>query len=245
MTTQPTLTPARVRGQVARRRRPRRRPPPRSTSSTCAGCSASRRPHEADPTGDASTPSRSGVEQGRRRRRLRRRLEARLLRLGVQGQGQGPEGRLRPAPGLQGRPRATRRSWSSATSTGSRSTPTSPASSPVVKVVTLDDLAGRRPVRRPASPARRLHRARGAPPAHRAGPDHRAGGRATSPRSPRASAPAATTRSASPTSWTGSCSACSPRTPASCRRASSRACRRPPTAAPTSSRAPSASCSRR
>ena len=34
---------------------------------------------------------------------------------------------------------------------------------------------GRRPLRGARDPARRLHRARGAPPAHRAGPDHREG----------------------------------------------------------------------
>ena len=48
---------------------------------------------------------REGRREVRRRRRFRRRLEAGLLRLGVQGQAQGPQGRLPPARRLQGRAR--------------------------------------------------------------------------------------------------------------------------------------------
>jgi hypothetical protein len=66
---------------------------------------------------------REAGHEGRGRGGLRRRLEARLLRLGVQGQLPG----LRPAARVQGTTWGTRRSSSSATSTRSRSGPTSPA----------------------------------------------------------------------------------------------------------------------
>ena len=92
--------------------------------------------------------------------------------------------------------------------------------SPMVKLVTLDDLAADDP-----SAALQLLRdlftaprssARGSSPPR--SPNWR---RAISRRSPRASARAATIPSPSPTSWTASCSACSRRTRGSCRRASS------------------------
>jgi hypothetical protein len=62
---------------------------------------------------------------------------------------------------------------------------------------------------------------------------------------PRASARAATIHSGWPTSWTGSCSASSRKTRGCSRRGSSRACRRPPAAARTCSRRPWRTCSRR
>ena len=54
-------------------------------------------PTEADPSGEAYCFER-GARKGHRRRRLGRRLEAALLRVGVQGAARGPRRRLRPAP---------------------------------------------------------------------------------------------------------------------------------------------------
>ena len=55
------------------------------------------KPAEADPIGESFTFER-GAAKTWRRRGLGRRLEARLLRLGVQGQAPGPRRGLRPAP---------------------------------------------------------------------------------------------------------------------------------------------------
>ncbi len=57
------------------------------------------KPAEVDPTGTWFTFEK-GLTTNRRRQRLRRRLEARLLRLGIQGQAQGPDGRLSAAPAI-------------------------------------------------------------------------------------------------------------------------------------------------
>ena len=84
------------------------------------------KPAEADPDGAWYTFEK-GVHEDRRRRRLGRRLDARPLRLGVQGQAQ--ETSTPPTANCcsTARPWRTRRCWSSATWTASRSTPTSPA----------------------------------------------------------------------------------------------------------------------
>ena len=54
-------------------------------------------PTEADPSGEAYCFER-GARKGHGRRRLGRRLEAALLRVGVQGAARGPRRRLRPTP---------------------------------------------------------------------------------------------------------------------------------------------------
>ena len=64
--------------------------------------------------------------EDRRRRRLGRRVDARPLRLGIQGQAQEPQGRLPATAPLPRGPGKPARCWSSATWTASRSTPTSP-----------------------------------------------------------------------------------------------------------------------
>ena len=178
--------PRRVRRQVARHHDRPSAPPPRSTSSTCAGCSASPTPNEADPTGDV-VRLREGRREGRRRRRLRRRLEARLLRLGVQGQAQGPEGRLPSSSRLPRRARepAAPRRLRPRPHRGPHQLHRH--STPGLHAFTLDDLAADDPSeplrilravfdRRPRSCGRGIEPRR----------DHRGGRRATSPSSPRA-----------------------------------------------------------
>ena len=144
-----------------------------------------------EPTPDRGRPDgrlvrlREGRREGQRRRRLRRRLEAGPLRLGVQGQAQGPRGRLPPALATA-RPWRTRRSWSSATSTV-RGPHQLHGTDKTVHAITLDDLRPR-PRRsrcailravftdpdalRPAEPAQ-SHRG-GRPPLRRARPALRA-----------------------------------------------------------------------
>lgn len=98
-------------------------PRPRSTSPTCAGCSASRLPTtRTRPV--RTTRSRRARERPPGRRWLRRRVEAGLLRVGVQGQAQGSRRRLHNCSSTARRSR-TLRCWSCATSSASRSTPTS------------------------------------------------------------------------------------------------------------------------
>ena len=97
--------------------------------------------------------------------------------------------------------------------------------SPIVKLVTLDDLAADDP-----SDALQLLRDVFTAPEElrpRIEPAQITEQAAAPLRGDRPEPPLARPRSpsGSPTSWTGSCSACSPRTPACCRRASSRGCR--------------------
>ena len=145
-----------------------------SASRRCrfAGCSASRRPTRL--IRPARLRLREGRHQGRRRRWVRGRLEEGLLRLGVQGQGQGPQGRLPPAAELPRGPRATRRSWSSPTSTD-RDPDELHQPQPQAVHRHARRPGGRRPVRGARDPASPLHRPGGAPPRHRARPDHREG----------------------------------------------------------------------
>ena len=90
MTTEPTLTPAAFAAKWRGVDDDREGLRPVRTSSTCAGCSASRRPTRPIPTG-ATYAFEKRVDKAGGGDGLRRRLEARLLRLGVQGQAQGPK----------------------------------------------------------------------------------------------------------------------------------------------------------
>ena len=106
---------------------------------------------------------RAGRAQDRRRPRLGRRLDARPFRLGVQA---ASTRTWRPPTSncsTTARTWKTRRCWWSATSTGSRSTPTSPNTRKRVYAFDLDEA---RPAGQPGRPAEAVHRA-GRPAARR------------------------------------------------------------------------------
>ena len=223
-------------GAASRRRRARRRP-----GALHRPVPDARRAHapRGGPDRRAATPSRRASARLGGGDGFADVWKRGLLRLGVQGQGQGPEGRLPPAA------RATATTWSNppllVVSRPRRDRDPHQLHQPQPGLYGRHARrpGGRRPVRARCAILRAVFTApEELRPRHRAGRDHREAAAPLRRARPEPARARPRPASASPTSWTASCSACSPRTPACCRRASSRAWPRRRTAGPTSSRTP-------